>query len=71
MSKLEEIEEAIENLPAVEQEELLAFLTRRLRNTAAVTLAKEDPFAAMIGAFAGPCEATGRKAEDLLYGAGD
>ncbi len=27
-----------------------------------------DPFAEVIGAFAGPRDATGRKAEEILYG---
>jgi hypothetical protein len=70
MSTLTEIEAAIEHLPEVQQVELLAFLTQRLKKSVspATTSPTDDPFGAMIGAFAGVREATGRKAEELLYG---
>jgi hypothetical protein len=32
------------------------------------TLQDIDPFDALIGAFAGPAESTGRKEEEFLYG---
>jgi hypothetical protein len=68
MSTLAEIETAIEHLPSREQEELFAFLSRRMQGRRGPTPASEDPFAAMIGAFEGPREATGRNAEEILYG---
>ena len=67
MSTLAEIEDAIEHLPAAEKEELLVFLSHRVIRTGAVVPEVEDPFAALIGAFAGPLEATGRNAEEVLY----
>ena len=68
MSTLAEIEEAIEHLPSREQEELFAFLSRRMKKTCDEAPAAEDPFAAVIGAFEGSREATGRQAEEILYG---
>ncbi len=70
MSTLSEIEAAIEHLPVVQQAELLTFLTRRMARPNGTAPENEDPFAAMIGQFAGAREATGRKAEELLYGEG-
>jgi hypothetical protein len=70
MSTLSEIEAAIEDLPAAQQEELLAYLMRRIKKPANSAAANDDPFAKMIGAFAGPHEATGRHSEELLYGKG-
>lgn len=70
MSTLAEIEEAIERLPAPEKEELFVFLAQRIKRHVSASSAEGDPFAAMIGAFAGPCEATGRNAEAILYGRG-
>jgi len=72
MSTLAEIEAAIEHLPAPEQEELFVFLARRVKRpvSAPSTPTEADPFAAVIGAFAGADEATGRKAEGVLYGRG-
>ncbi len=70
MSTLSEIEAAIELLPAAQQEELLAFLTHRTKKPDSAAPADVDPFAALIGAFAGAHEATGRNAEELLYGKG-
>ena len=67
MSTLAEIEEAIEHLPAPEQEELFVFLAQKVKKPRTAE-SVEDPFAAVIGAFAGVQEATGRKAEDILYG---
>jgi hypothetical protein len=65
MSTLLEIEEAIEKLPAPQLEELLRYLSGKVgRGTAA------DPFEAVVGAFTGPQEATGRNAEEILYGRG-
>jgi hypothetical protein len=63
---LQEIEAAVENLPLPEQEELLTFLAERVRRP--MPAGREDTFDAVIGAFAGPEEATGRRAEDILYG---
>ena len=68
MSTLAEIEAAIEHLPSREQEELLGLLSRRVQGRHAPAPATEDPFAEVIGAFEGPREATGRNAEDILYG---
>ena len=64
MSTLAEIEQAIEHLPAPEQEELFVFLAQKVKKPGAAG-SVEDPFAAVIGAFAGAQEATGRKAEDF------
>jgi hypothetical protein len=66
VSTLQEIEAAVENLPRPEQEALLTFLAERVRRP--LSAGSEDAFDAVIGAFAGPLEATGRKAEDILYG---
>jgi hypothetical protein len=70
MSTLAEIEVAVESLPRAEQERLLSFLAERIGRPAEAPVVSEDPFAAVIGAFTGPAEATGRKAEDVLYGTG-
>jgi hypothetical protein len=70
MSTLAEIEAAIEKLPAIEREKLFAFLAGRIEKPASVESTDDDPFAAIIGAYAGNREATGRKAEDILYGRG-
>ena len=71
MSTLAEIEQAVETLPPSEQEALLEFLTYRVGRKSSAEPATDDPFDAMIGAFAGPREATGRRAEDILYGRGE
>jgi hypothetical protein len=70
MSTVAEIETAIEKLPIPQQEEIFAFLALRSDKRTTATLGNEDPFAALIGAYAGPREATGRNAEDVLYGRG-
>ena len=69
MSTLTEIEAAVEALPRPQQEELLAFLVEQM-GLPKSQKASEDPFAAVIGAFAGPQESTGRNAEKILYGKG-
>jgi hypothetical protein len=66
VSTLAEIEAA--TLPRSQQEELFAFLAERIGRSFATAAAAEDSFASVIGAFAGPREATGRKAEEILYG---
>jgi hypothetical protein len=66
VSTLKEIEAAVENLPQNQLEELLTFVAERISRPKAA--AAGDPFDAVIGAFAGPCDATGRKAEEILYG---
>ena len=68
MSTLQEIETAVGNLSRNQQEELLAFLLEQIGRDAPDGLV--DPFEAVIGAFAGPVDATGRKAEEILYGKG-
>ncbi len=70
MSTLAEIEAAVETLPRPEQERLMTFLAERVGREPATSVQSEDPFEAMIGAFAGPADATGRKAEEILYGMG-
>ena len=52
---------------ALQQQELLAFLSRRVVPVVAVAPDADDPFAAVIGAFAGAKDSTGRKAEEILY----
>ena len=68
MSTLAEIEAAVKALPRTQQEELFAFLAERIGSSSAVSADGEDSFAPLIGAYAGPHEATGRKAEEVLYG---
>jgi hypothetical protein len=68
MSTLAEIEAAVKALPRTQQEELFAFLAERIGRSSIVRNDAEDAFAPFIGAYAGPHEATGRKAEELLYG---
>jgi len=68
MSTLAEIEAAVERLPRAQQQELLTFLAEKIGRSAEATAEGEDAFARIIGAFAGPREATGRKAEEILYG---
>ena len=70
MSTLAEIEAAVETLPRPEQERLLSFLAERMGREVAAPVQSDDPFEEMIGAFAGPADATGRKAEEILYGMG-
>ena len=69
---LAEIEAAIERLPAPQQEELFVFLAQRVNREkkASSSSVESDPMAEIIGAFAGATEATGRRAEDILYGRG-
>ena len=67
MSTLAEIEAAVKALPRPQQEELFAFLAKRIGRPI-VAKPAVDEFARVIGAFAGPREATGRKAEEILYG---
>jgi hypothetical protein len=66
VSTLQEIETAAEKLPRSQQEELLFVLAERV--TRIPPDGGEDPFDALIGAFAGSVEATGRRAEEILYG---
>lgn len=66
MSTLKEIEAAAERLPRSQQEDLLVFLAERIGRS--LPSGTADPFDALIGAFAGPTEATGRRAEEILYG---
>jgi hypothetical protein len=66
VSTLKEIEAAVEKLPRPEQEALLTFLADRVRRP--LSVGPDDSFDAVIGAFAGPVDATGRKAEEILYG---
>ena len=68
MSTLAEIEEAVKTLSHAEQEELLAFVAGQIRQGTHGVQEEEDSFAAISGAFAGPHEATGRNAEEILYG---
>jgi len=68
MSTLAEIEAAVRSLPRWQQEELFAFLAESIGRSPASGATAEDSFASVIGAFAGPREATGRKAEEILYG---
>ncbi|MEO6785344.1 MAG: hypothetical protein ABI318_04350 [Chthoniobacteraceae bacterium] len=68
MSTLAEIKEAIEHLSSRDQEELFAFFSRRMNRPNRVAPATEDPFATVIGVFEGAREATGRQAEEILYG---
>ena len=70
MKTLAEIEAAVEALPRAQQEELFAYLAERIRSSLSHPADGEDAFARLIGAFAGPHEATGRRAEDVLYGHG-
>ena len=67
MSTLSEIEAAVETLPLPQQERLMAFLAERIGRQLETASQSNDPFENVIGAFAGPLAATGRKAEDLLY----
>ncbi len=68
MSTLAEIEAAVRSLPRSQQEELLAFLTEQIGRSTTDPATAPDALAEMIGAFAGPRDATGRKAEEILYG---
>jgi len=68
MSTVAEIEAAVKALPRAQQEELFAFLAERIGRSPADQYGAEDAFAPLIGAYAGPHEATGRKAEEILYG---
>lgn len=66
MSTLQEIEAAVDRLPRALQEDLFAFIAERIGRP--LSVGTQDPFDAMIGAFAGPAEATGRNTEQILYG---
>ena len=68
MSTIAEIEAAVKALPRAQQEELFAFLAEKIGSSSAGPAGAEDAFAPFIGAYAGPHEATGRKAEEILYG---
>lgn len=68
MSTIAEIEAAVKALPHAQQEELFAFLAERIGSSSNGQAGAEDAFAPFIGAHAGPLEATGRKAEEILYG---
>jgi hypothetical protein len=66
MSTLQEIEAAAEKLTPSQMDQLLAFLAERTGRS--LPVGTQDPFVAVIGAFSGPAEATGRRAEEILYG---
>ncbi|HEV7402682.1 MAG TPA: hypothetical protein VGO11_07155 [Chthoniobacteraceae bacterium] len=68
MRTFAEIEAAVEALPRPEQERLMALLAERIGHR--LEIPGQDPFEDVIGAFAGPVDATGRKAEEILYGKG-
>jgi hypothetical protein len=68
MSTLAEIEAAVETLPGRSSRKLLASLAEKIGSSRSARVKYEDAFVRMIGAFAGPSEATGRKAEEILYG---
>jgi hypothetical protein len=68
MSTVAEIEAALKALPRAQQEELLTLLAESIGRSPANPAGVEDAFAPCIGAYAGPHEATGRKAEEILYG---
>jgi hypothetical protein len=68
MSTLAEIEAAVKALPRTQQAELFAFLAERIGRSSAVRADGEDSFAPFIDAYAGPHEATGRRAEEILSG---
>jgi len=68
MSTVAEIEAAVKALPRAQQEKLFALLAERIGRSSASPPGAEDPFARLIGAYAGPHESTGRKAEEILYG---
>ena len=65
MSTLAEIQEAAEKLPPPEQEELIAFLNKRLHGSGILS---HDPVMSIIGIFEGEPGPAGRNAEDILYG---
>jgi hypothetical protein len=68
MSTLAEIEAAVKNLPRRQQKELFAFLAECIGRSPSAEATEKDSFTRVIGLFAGPREATGRKAEEILYG---
>lgn len=68
MSTLAEIEAAVKTLSRSQQEELFAFLAESIAGSSVSGATRDDSFASVIGAFTGPREATGRKAEEILYG---
>ena len=70
MSTFAEIEAAVEALPRPQQEKLMALLAERIGRRLETPIPSDDPFEDVIGAFAGPRDATGRKAEEILYGTG-
>ena len=55
-------------LPRSQQEALFAFRAKRIGRSSASQAGTEDAFARLNGAYAGPREATGRRAEEILYG---
>jgi hypothetical protein len=67
MSTLQEIEAAAKKLSRFEQEQLIAVLEEQIDRSSAATT---DSFEQVIGSVAGPAEATGRNAEEILYGPG-
>ena len=68
MGTLAEIEAAAKLLPIEEQKILLERLLTHLQQPCQT---EEDPFAQIIGKFAGEPGYTGRDAEEILYGRGD
>jgi len=71
MSTVAEIEAAVKALPRSQQEELFAFLAKSIGRSSVGQAGAEDAFAPLIGAYAGPPEATGRRAEEILYGSAE
>jgi hypothetical protein len=55
----------VETLPQSQQQELMTFLADRMRRPPETATLSEDPVEEVIGAFSGPMDATGRKAEEI------
>lgn len=68
MSTVAEIKAAVKSLSHEQQEELFTFLAERIGRPSTGPANGEDAFALVIGAYAGPHEATGRESEEILYG---
>ena len=71
MSTLAEIEAAVEALPHCDQERLLSRLAARIQPAARDLRLEDDPVIALIGAFDGPKDSSSRRADEILYGAGE
>ncbi len=68
MSTVAEIKAAVKSLSREQQQEVFAFLAEWIGRPSSDPANGEDAFALLIGAYAGPHEATGRKSEEILYG---